>query len=228
VKVSIIVFPGTDCDKSTLEAMKQSGFDPQLVWHKEKELPTSDLIVLPGGSSYEDSLRPGAIASRAPIMKDVIKAAGQGRYVLGVGNGFQILTEAKLLPGVIRKNRRLEPLKQDTSLLVANNKTVFTGHYTKEQIIKMPIAHKSGCYYLSEEETNILLHKDLVLFYYCSENGDTNKSFNPNGSRRAIAGVINPKKNILGMMPHPEQACSSAAGSTDGKMMFDCMRNCIK
>ena len=222
MKVSIIVFPGTDCDKATVAAVERSGFTSQLVWHKEKNLPESDLIILPGGSSFEDHLRPGAIAARAPIMQAVVKAADEGRYILGIGNGFQILTEAKLLPGVIRRNRKLTPLKQEVCLLVENNKTVFTGHFSKGQVIRMPIEHNSGCYYLSEEETNILLHKNLVLYYYCNESGDTNKQFNPNGSRRAIAGVMNPKKNILGMMPHPEQE------GNDGKMMFDCMFNCIK
>jgi phosphoribosylformylglycinamidine synthase len=212
VKFAVIVFPGSNCDIDMFHAIKDElGEEAEYVWHDETDLSRFDGILLPGGFSYGDYLRSGAIARFANVMKEVVKAAEAGKPVLGVCNGFQILLEAGLLPGAMKRNENLKFMCRPTNLIVQNEKTMFTSAYEKEQVISVPIAHGEGNYYCDEQTLDRLRENNQIVFTY--EN-------NPNGSLVDIAGIVNERGNVLGMMPHPERAVDELLGSADGLNLF--------
>ena len=220
MKSSVIVFPGSNCDRDISIALEKLQFKNQLVWHKESKLPKTDLIVIPGGFSYGDYLRSGAIAGKSLIINEVIKAAKNGCLVLGICNGFQILTETGLLKGVLLRNKNLKFINRDVNIKVINNETKFTKKYKKDQILNINIAHNEGNYFTSKEHLKVLNEENLIAFKYCSDNGQINDENNPNGSIANIAGIYNSKKNILGMMPHPERMVDKLISNTDGINLF--------
>ena len=225
MRSSVIVFPGSNCDRDIAVALKKMQFKNQMVWHKETKLPKSDLIVVPGGFSYGDYLRSGAIAGKSLIINEVIKSANDGCLVLGICNGFQILTETGLLKGVLLRNKKLKFINKDVCLKVTNNDTNFTNKYKKNQVIKLNIAHNEGNYFSSNEHLKELNDQNLVAFKYCDEKGDVNSFSNPNGSAENIAGIYNLKKNILGMMPHPERMVDDLISNSDGVNLFSSLLN---
>ena len=217
---SVIVFPGSNCDRDIAVALEKLQFKNKMVWHKETDLPKSDLIVIPGGFSYGDYLRSGAIAGKSNILNEVIKAANEGCLVLGICNGFQILTETGLLKGVLLKNKNLKFLGKDiyVKVLAVDNK--FCNKYEKNQILKLNIAHNEGNFFTNREHLKELENENLIAFKYCDENGKINDQFNPNGSLNNIAGIFNSKKNILGMMPHPERMVDQIISNGNGVNLF--------
>ena len=221
MKSSVIVFPGSNCDRDVAVALEKFQIKNQMVWHDEINLPKSDLVVLPGGFSYGDYLRTGCIASKSRIINDVIKHAKNGGLVLGICNGFQILIETGLLSGVLLRNKKLRFLSKNVFLKVINVDNKFCLNYKKKDIIELPIAHNEGNYFASKEQIKKLEDKNLVAFKYCNEKGNINKSTNPNGSSNNIAGILNDQKNILGMMPHPERLIDPLLSGEDGSLMFE-------
>lgn len=211
---AVITFPGSNCDRDMADALeKVSGTAPYRVWHGDADLPEGlDFIALPGGFSYGDYLRCGAIASRSPVMLAVIAAAGRGVPVLGVCNGFQVLTESGLLPGALLRNSGIRFVCREVELTVANNQTLFTAGYEAGQSIRIPVAHHDGNYHADEDTLNRLEGEGRVAFRYAEA---------VNGSARDIAGVLNEAGNVLGMMPHPERAIEAAHGGTDGRALFE-------
>ena len=220
MKSSVIVFPGSNCDRDIAKALKKMQFKNQMVWHKETDLPKSDLIVIPGGFSYGDYLRSGAIAGKSLIIEEVIKAANSGCLVLGICNGFQILTETGLLKGTLLRNKNLKFINKDINIKVINNQTRFTTKYKLNQILKINIAHNEGNYFTNSKHLNELKNENLIAFKYCDKKGDINNQSNPNGAMDNIAGIFNSKKNILGMMPHPERMVDKLISNTDGVNLF--------
>ena len=219
MKSKVIVFPGSNCDRDVAVAIKNiSGSNPEMVWHKENSLSNVDLIVVPGGFSYGDYLRCGAIASTSPIINEVIKKANEGVPVIGICNGFQILIETSLLDGALIRNNSLSFICKDVHIKTENHSSVFT---KKTKILRMPIAHNEGNYFASDETLKKIIDNDQVAFKYCNENGEVNLESNPNGSLENIAGILNNKKNVLGLMPHPERAAEQALGCDDGKYIFE-------
>tara|TARA_B100000963_G_scaffold361815_1_gene399964 strand:+ start:1582 stop:2259 length:678 start_codon:yes stop_codon:yes gene_type:complete len=225
MRSSVIVFPGSNCDRDIEIALKKMKFKNEMVWHKETKLPKSDLIVIPGGFSYGDYLRSGAIAGKSLIIDEVVKAAKSGCLILGICNGFQILTETGLLKGTLLRNKKLKFINKDVCLKVTNNDTNFTNKYKKNQVIKLNIAHNEGNYFSSNEHLKELNDQNLVAFKYCDEKGDVNSFSNPNGSAENIAGIYNLKKNILGMMPHPERMVDDLISNSDGVNLFSSLLN---
>ena len=191
-----------------------------MVWHKDVDLPKSDLIVVPGGFSYGDYLRSGAIAAKSNILNEVIKAANNGCLILGICNGFQILTETGLLGGVLLRNKNLKFISKDVCVKVINTENKFCNKYKKDQILQLNIAHNEGNYFTNKEHLKELEDKNLIAFKYSDENGDLNEENNPNGSLNNIAGIFNSKKNILGMMPHPERTIDPVTSNVDGINLF--------
>ncbi len=220
MRSSVIVFPGSNCDRDIAVALEKMQFKNQMVWHKESKLPKTDLIVIPGGFSYGDYLRSGAIAGKSLIIDEVIKAAAAGCLVLGICNGFQILTETGLLKGTLLRNKNLKFINKDINLIVSNNKTKFTSKYKLNQILKINIAHNEGNYFTNPQHLEKLKKENLIAFKYCDEKGDINKDSNPNGAMENIAGIFNDKKNILGMMPHPERMIDKTISNSDGVNLF--------
>ena len=219
MKSAVIVFPGSNCDRDVAVALKAaSGRAPTMVWHGEAELPAVDLIVLPGGFSYGDYLRGGAIAAQSPVMDAVVDRANDGVPVLGICNGFQVLTECGLLPGVLMRNRDLKFLCMDVDLRVENAGTVFTRGYEAGENVRIPIAHNEGNYFTDAETLAMLEGENRVAFRYCASEGGPGGA--PNGAINAIAGVLNEQGNVLGLMPHPERAAEAALGGADGAKMF--------
>ncbi|WP_142849855.1 phosphoribosylformylglycinamidine synthase subunit PurQ [Telmatospirillum sp. J64-1] len=215
MKAAVIVFPGSNCDRDVAVALKASmGHMPLMVWHRDTELPLLDLIVVPGGFSYGDYLRSGAMAAHSPIMREVKTRAEQGVPVLGICNGFQILTEAGLLPGALMRNAGLKFICRDVGLTVEHSDSIFTAKYEAGQSLRIPVAHHDGNYFADEETLNRIEGNGQVAFRYAE---------NINGSARNIAGVYNEKRNVLGMMPHPERLADPELGGTDGKPMFDAL-----
>jgi phosphoribosylformylglycinamidine synthase len=215
MKSAVILFPGTNRERDMAAALKRAtGREPTMVWHAEKMLPDADLIVLPGGFSFGDYLRSGAIAARSPVMADVVKRASEGVLVLGVCNGFQTLCEVGLLPGVLMRNASLKFVCREVKLEVVNTQTPFTRHYRPRQVIRAPVAHADGCYFADEETLDRLENEGRIVFRYA-------EGTNPNGSRRDIAGILNERGNVLGMMPHPEDLTDPAQGGTDGLPLFE-------
>ncbi len=221
MRASVIVFPGSNCDRDAAVALEAAmGVSPVMVWHGESELPRSELIVLPGGFSYGDYLRSGAMAAHSPVMREVVRRAKTGTPVLGICNGFQVLTEAGLLPGVLMRNGTLRFACKDVWLQVARNDTAFTRRYATNQVVRIPIAHKDGSYFADEETLDRLEGENRVAFRYCEASGAVTETANPNGSRRNIAGVYNEGATILGMMPHPERLIDPALSGSDGAKLF--------
>ena len=220
MKSSVIVFPGSNCDRDVATALEKLQFKNQMVWHKESKLPKSDLIVIPGGFSYGDYLRSGAIAGKSLIIDEVIKAANSGCLILGICNGFQILTETGLLKGTLLRNKNLKFINKDVHIQVINNHTKFTKKYKKDQILNINIAHNEGNYFTDSDHLKKMKDEDLIAFKYCDEIGNKNKNSNPNGSLEDIAGILNSDKNILGMMPHPERMVDDMISNKDGVNLF--------
>ena len=225
MKSSVIVFPGSNCDRDIAVALEKFQIKNQMVWHNETNLPKSDLVVLPGGFSYGDYLRTGCIASKSRIINDVISHAKRGGLLLGICNGFQILIETGLLPGVLLKNKKLRFLSKNIFLKVINIENKFCLDYKKKNIIKLPIAHNEGNYFADSKILQNLENKNLIAFKYCDERGNINQESNPNGSSNNIAGILNNEKNILGMMPHPERLIDPILSGKDGSLMFESLLN---
>ena len=225
MKSSVIVFPGSNCDRDIAVALEKMQFKNQMVWHKETKLPKSDLIVLPGGFSYGDYLRSGAIAGKSLIIDEVIKAANSGCLILGICNGFQILTETGLLKGTLLRNKNLKFINKDVHIKVMNNNTKFSNKYKKNQILKINIAHNEGNFFTDKNHLEELNKQDLIAFKYCDEKANINEISNPNGSLENIAGIFNSSKNILGMMPHPERMVDEIISNKDGINLFSGLLN---
>lgn len=222
MKSAVIVFPGSNCDRDIAVALERaSGTAPKMIWHRETALPRLDLIVLPGGFAYGDYLRGGAIAARSPIMRAVAAAAEQGVPLLGICNGFQVLTESGLLPGVLMRNAGLKYICRDIHVRVANTDSVFTQGYAKDQILRIPIAHNEGNYRAEDAMLDRLEGEGLVAFRYAASVDAADGGANPNGSARDIAGIFNQSRTVLGLMPHPERVVDPAHGGVDGVAMFD-------
>ena len=225
MRSSVIVFPGSNCDRDIGIALKKMQFKNQMVWHKETKLPKSDLIVIPGGFSYGDYLRSGAIAGKSLIIDEVVKAANSGCLILGICNGFQILTETGLLKGTLLRNKNLKFINKDIQIKVLNNKTKFTNKYKEDQILKINIAHNEGNFFTDPFHLEKLKNENLIAFKYCDEKGNVNENSNPNGSLENIAGIFNNNKNILGMMPHPERMVDEIISNKDGENLFSSLLN---
>ena len=222
MKTAVIVFPGSNCDRDIKVALEAATGTPSaMVWHADRTLPECDLIALPGGFSYGDYLRCGAIAARSPILRAVTDAAERGMPVRGICNGFQVLTETGLLPGALMRNERLDFVCRDVLLRVETAESEFTRNYSQGEVVRMPIAHRDGNYFAQGDELDSLEGDGLVAFRYCDERGQLSDDSNPNGSARNIAGIFNKERTILGMMPHPERLADTCLGGTDGKTMFD-------
>ena len=225
MKSSVIVFPGSNCDRDIAVALEKMQFQNQMVWHKETKLPKSDLIVIPGGFSYGDYLRSGAIAGKSLIIEEVVKAANSGCLILGICNGFQILTETGLLKGTLLRNKNLKFINKDVHIKVLNNNTKFTNKYQGNQILQINIAHNEGNFFTDRKHLEELEKEKLVAFKYCDEKGNINVNSNPNGSLENIAGIFNSNKNILGMMPHPERMIDEIISNKDGTNLFSSLLN---
>ena len=222
MKAAVIVSPGSNCDRDVQVALRQSaGTDPIMHWHGDPDLPDVDLIVVPGGFSYGDYLRAGAVAAHSPVIREVVARANAGGPVLGICNGFQILTECGLLPGVLMRNAGLKFICRDVDLLVEAADTVFTRDYVNSQIIRIPVAHNEGNYFADDDTLNRLDGENCVAFRYCTPTGQVTSAANPNGAARNIAGILSEGRNVLGMMPHPERLADPLLGGTDGRPMFD-------
>ncbi len=222
MKFGIIVFPGSNCDRDVLTVTKDIlGAPSRLVWHQETDLGDLDVIVIPGGFSYGDYLRCGAIARFSPVMASIVEAAKQGKMVLGICNGFQILTEVGLLPGALMRNKNLHFICERVNLKVEDNTSPWSLNYQKDQVISLPIAHGEGCYYSDPDTLQKLEDQGQVLFRYCSSTGEIKEEVNPNGSLNNIAGITNIEGNVLGMMPHPERSADPLLGGVQGRALFE-------
>ena len=222
MRTSVIVFPGSNCDRDVKTAIHRvTGFAPKMVWHGDASVPASDMIVLPGGFSYGDYLRCGAMAAHSPIMKDVIAKAKAGTPVIGICNGFQILCESQLLPGALLRNASLHFICRDVFLKVEHDSTFFTKCYRKGEVIKVPIAHGEGNYFCDDETLKALEGEGRVAFRYCDVDGNVTAAANPNGALANIAGITNESGRVLGLMPHPERLYEGALGGTDGRRVFE-------
>jgi len=220
MKFGVVVFPGSNCDKDMIyvleKILKQDVIE---LWHKDRELKNCDCIILPGGFSFGDYLRSGAIAKFSPIMQEIIKFANSGGYVLGICNGFQILTESGLLPGALLHNDSHKFICKNTYLKTISKESLLTSLYD-DKALKIPIAHGEGKFYADKETMKSLIHNDQVLFQYCDENGEIDNNSNPNGSLENIAGICNLNRNVFGMMPHPERASDIELNNIDGLKLF--------
>ncbi len=220
MKSSVIIFPGSNCDRDMNVALKKFGFKNQMVWHNDKDIPKSDLIVLPGGFSYGDYLRCGSIASKSKIIKPVIEFANSGGLVLGICNGFQILCETGLLPGVLQQNKYLNFICKNVFVKVKNKENKYFKNIKKD-ILELHIAHNEGNYFCTEDELKTLENNRQIAVTYCSEKGIEEEINNPNGAIKNIAGIFNKNKNVLGMMPHPERMIDKFLSGEDGSMFFE-------
>lgn len=222
MKAAVITFPGSNCDRDALVALQKIGAKTQKIWHQESKLDDNlDLIVVPGGFSYGDYLRSGAMAAISPVMQEVKRLADKGVRVLGICNGFQILTEAGLLPGVLLRNKKMKFICRSVNLRVENTDSAFTRKYKKNQVIRIPIAHMDGNYFADSQVIKKLEDDDNIAFRYVDVEGNLTDESNSNGSMFNIAGIFNEKRNVLGMMPHPERAIDEDTNSKDGLAMFE-------
>lgn len=222
LRASVIVFPGSNCDRDVKVALEKStGFPVNMVWHGDSKVPPSDVIVLPGGFSFGDYLRCGAMAAHSPIMRDVVAKAKSGVSVLGICNGFQVLCETGLLPGVLMRNASLKFVCRDVFLRVDNAETTFTKCYRKNQVVRIPVAHGDGNYFADPKTLDELEGEDRVVFRYAHADGTIDEAANPNGSQRNIAGISDKSGRIVGLMPHPERLFELPLGGTDGRRMFE-------
>jgi phosphoribosylformylglycinamidine synthase subunit PurQ / glutaminase len=222
MRAVVVIFPGSNRERDICAALALvTGREPVRVWHGDTAVPESDLIVLPGGFAYGDYLRCGAMAAHSPVMREVRERATKGTPVLGICNGFQILTEARMLPGALLPNRSLRFTCRDVHLRVENNQTIFTCGYEAGQTIRVPVAHHDGNYTADADTLDRLEDRGLVAFRYCKPDGGLSETANFNGSARAIAGIFNDSRTVLGVMPHPENAVDPSLGNTDGRALFD-------
>ena len=228
MKFGVIVFPGSNCDRDISTVTKGVLDAPtRMIWHQETDIADIDVIVVPGGFSYGDYLRCGAIAQFSPVMNSIIEHAKQGKYVLGICNGFQVLTEVGLLPGALIRNRGLHFICDRVPIRIERNDSIWTQDYQSQQVITLPIAHGEGCYFADEDTLKAVEDNNQVLFRYSSAAGEINADNNLNGSTNNIAGIVNQQGNVLGMMPHPERAADKNIGGTDGLAMFQGLLNAL-
>jgi phosphoribosylformylglycinamidine synthase I len=221
MEAAVVVFPGSNRENDVATALEhEMGRRPHMVWHRDSDLPKVDLIVVPGGFSYGDYLRCGAIAAHSPVMREIKERAKAGVAVLGICNGFQILTEAGLLPGILLRNAGLGFVCRNVGLKVETSQSLFTSGYAAGQTLSIPVAHHDGNYFADEATLDRLEERGQIAFRYCDAEGALTPQANPNGSARSIAGIFNDSKNVLGLMPHPENAIEALHGSTDGRAMF--------
>lgn len=224
MKFGVITFPGSNCDQDMIYVLESlMGYQVERLWHKDSSLKGADFVVLPGGFSYGDYLRSGAIANYSPIMKKVVEHANAGGYVLGVCNGFQILCESKLLPGTLLHNNNQKFICKNTFIKADNNASIINQNLKTEEALKIPIAHAEGRYFATEEMLAEMNQNQQIIFRYCDEYGAINAAANPNGSLENIAGVCNKNKNVFGMMPHPERAADPELKNVDGLKIFESM-----
>lgn len=222
MRFGIIVFPGSNCDHDCYHAVKHVfGCEAEFIWHKSTSLDGLDCVILPGGFSYGDYLRTGAIARFSPVMSEVQAFAKKGGLVLGICNGFQILAEAGMLPGVLMRNSGLKFICESVSLKVENNTSIFTSAYAKGQVVNIPIAHADGNYYADDDTIKMLEDSGRIAFRYCKGDGTVSSEAAPNGSRSNIAAILNEAGNVMGTMPHPERACEATLGYTGGRAVFE-------
>ncbi len=222
MKIAVVQFPGSNCDQDCLRALRNGvRVQAEYLWHKESSVSGFDAAVLPGGFSYGDYLRCGAIARFSPIMKAIISAAVHGMPVIGICNGFQILCEARLLPGALIRNESLHFVCQPVWLRTESADTPFTAKLAKNRLLQMPVAHGEGSFFADSKTLDALESQDRVVFRYVSESGEATRKSNPNGSLANIAGICNQQRNVLGMMPHPDRAWDLRLGSEDGKLLFE-------
>ena len=228
MNVGVVVFPGSNCDRDVVWVTQGLLNQPtRMIWHEDSDLSDIDVVIVPGGFSYGDYLRCGAIARFSPVMQATIKHAEQGKFVLGICNGFQVLTEAGLLPGALVRNRDLHFVCDRVPLKVERTDLPWTNHYRTDEVITLPIAHGEGSYYADADTLKSLEDNHQVLFRYCSAEGKSDPLSNPNGSLNQIAGICNHQGNVLGMMPHPERASDPSLGGTDGLRLFEGMLSAI-
>ena len=222
MKIGIVVFPGSNCELDTQHVLKNLlGQDVIMLWHEQRDLEGSDVVILPGGFSYGDYLRTGAIARFSPIMESVIEFAAKGKPLIGICNGFQILLECGLLPGALVTNGSLKFISDDVIIRVETESSIYTSKYEKSQLLKMPIAHIGGSFFADDDTLEEIESDGQVAFRYCDTKGNVNSKSNPNASLGNIAGIYNKEGNVLGLMPHPERASESLLGSTDGLGLFE-------
>ena len=220
MKSSVVVFPGSNCDRDIAVTLEKLQFKNTMVWHKETKLPKSDLIVIPGGFSYGDYLRSGAIAAKSNILNEVIKAGNDGSLIIGICNGFQILIECGLLQGALLRNFGLKFISKDIFIKIQSNKNKFFNKYKKDEVVKLNIAHNEGNFFTDKKHLEELEDNDLIPIKYCDEKGNITNASNPNGSLNNIAGIFNKNKNILGMMPHPERMSDKICSDDSGLPLF--------
>jgi phosphoribosylformylglycinamidine synthase I len=221
LKFGVIVFPGSNCDHDAYHVIsKHVGQPVDFIWHRDTDLSSHDAVIIPGGFSYGDYLRAGALARFSPVMSAVRDFAARGRLVLGICNGFQILCEAGLLPGALIRNRDLHFICDHAHVRVETSETPFTNELRKGSVLRLPIAHAEGNYVCDDQTLALLKAEDRIIFRYCDERGEVTEAANPNGSRDSIAGICNRERNVLGLMPHPERACEELLGSSDGRGLF--------
>jgi len=224
---SVIIFPGSNCDRDMAVALKKFGFKNKMVWHDDIELPKSDLVVLPGGFSYGDYLRCGSMASKSKIVQSVINFAKSGGLLMGICNGFQILTETELLPGALLRNKFSEFICKNVFVKINNTKNNYFKKI-KKNTLELHIAHNEGNYFCSSNQIKEIEDNNQIALFYCGKNGEINEKFNPNGSIKNIAGIFNKEKNIMGMMPHPERMIDKYLSGDDGTIFFETLLNNLK
>lgn len=230
MRAAVIVFPGSNCDRDVVHSLETTvGAEAERVWYESHDLPREvDLVVLPGGFSYGDYLRCGAMAARTPVMDSVRRFAENGGLVLGICNGFQVLTESHLLPGAILANKSLTFLCKNCTIRVERNDTPFTALCAPNQVLQMPIAHHEGLFFLPEAQMQRLERENRIVFRYCSPEGETQDTYNPNGSMGHVAGIVNERGNVLGLMPHPERASERILGSADGAFIWNSLHSWLE
>jgi len=227
MKSSVITFPGSNCDRDMDVALKKFGFSNTMVWHNDPEIPKSDLVVLPGGFSYGDYLRCGSVASKSKIMNSVINFAKSGGFVMGICNGFQILVETGLVPGILLRNKYLDFICKNVFVKIDNKDNPFFKNLNKD-VLELHIAHNEGSYFCTDNQLKEIKDNNQIAIYYSNENGQANEKSNPNGSINNIAGIFNKQKNVLGMMPHPERMIDQSLSGEDGSLFFKNLINNIK
>jgi phosphoribosylformylglycinamidine synthase len=228
MKFGVIVFPGSNCDHDAYHAVsKYVGQPVDFIWHRDTDLSGYDAVIVPGGFSYGDYLRAGALARFSPVMQSVKKFAAEGKFVFGICNGFQILCEAGLLPGALMRNRDLHFICKHVNIKVENNNTPYTSEIAGSNVLSIPVAHAEGNYVCDDAAFSELEENGQIVFRYCDESGAVTDEANPNGARSNIAGICNQERNVLGMMPHPERACEELLGSTDGRDIFRSLTRAI-
>lgn len=228
MKFGVLVFPGSNCDHDAYHAVsKYVGQPVDFIWHRSTDLSGYDAVIVPGGFSYGDYLRAGALARFSPVMQSVKKFAAEGKFVFGICNGFQILCEAGLLPGALMRNSGLHFVCKHVNIRVENNNTPYTSEIAADKVLSIPIAHAEGNYVCDDETFSQLEENGQIIFRYCSGAGEITDEANPNGARSNIAGICNQDRNVLGMMPHPERACEELLGSTDGRGIFSSLTRAI-